>query len=247
MTFRRRRRDLVRPRRPDPRPSGRRGRRRRRQRHRARPPQHDQAARGADEAEEVRRPRRLLHRVVPGLSATSPITRSRTSSYITRWRLEKKDPSAEISEPKKPIVFYIGREVPEKFKDAIKKGVELWQPAFEKAGFKNAIIGKDAPTVRENPDWDAEDARYSTIRWLPSTIENAMGPHVHDPRTGEILEADILMYHNILKLTRDWYFIQASPNDPKAQQLPLPDDLMNELITYVSPTRSATPWASSTT
>jgi hypothetical protein len=153
--------------------------------------------------------------------------------YITRWRLEKKDPSAEISEPKKPIVFYVGREVPEKFKGAIKKGIELWQPAFEKAGFKKAIIGKDAPTVREDPNWDAEDARYSTIRWLPATIENAMGPHVHDPRSGEIIEADILVYHNILKLTRDWYFIQASPNDPRAQQLPLPDDLMNDLITYV--------------
>ncbi len=153
--------------------------------------------------------------------------------YITRWRLEKKDPSAELSEPKKPIVFYIGREVPEKFKAAMKKGVELWQPAFEKAGFKNAIIGKDAPTVRENPDWDAEDARYSTIRWLPSTVENAMGPHVHDPRSGEIIEADILVYHNILKLTRDWYFVQASPNDPRAQSLPMPDDLIGELITYV--------------
>ena len=153
--------------------------------------------------------------------------------YITRWRLEKKDPSAAVSEPKKPIVFYIGREVPDRFRAAIKKGIEAWQPAFEKAGFKNAIIGKDAPTVREDPEWDAEDARYSTIRWLPSTIENAMGPHVHDPRTGEILEADILMYHNILKLSRDWYFIQASPNDVRAQTLPLPDDLMNELLAYV--------------
>ena len=153
--------------------------------------------------------------------------------YITRWRLEKKDPSAEVSEPRKPILFYIGREVPDRFRPAIKKGVEAWQPAFEKAGFKNAIIAKDAPTVHEDPDWDAEDARYSTIRWLPATVENAMGPHVHDPRTGEILEADILMYHNILKLSRDWYFIQASPNDPRAQQLPLPDDLIGELITYV--------------
>ena len=153
--------------------------------------------------------------------------------YITRWRLEKKDPSADVSEPRKPIVYYIGREVPDRFRAAIKKGVEAWQPAFEKAGFKNAIIAKDAPSFREDPDWDAEDARYSSIRWLPATIENAMGPHVHDPRTGEILEADILMYHNILKLSRDWYFIQASPNDPRAQQLPLPDDLINELITYV--------------
>ena len=153
--------------------------------------------------------------------------------YITRWRLDKKDPSAELSEPKKPIVFYVGREVPDKFRPAIKKGIESWQVAFETAGFKNAILAKDAPTPREDPDWDAEDARYSTIRWLPATIENAMGPHVHDPRSGEILEADILVYHNILKLTRDWYFIQASPNDPKAQTLPLPDDLISDLLTYV--------------
>ncbi len=153
--------------------------------------------------------------------------------YITRWRLEKKDPAAEVSEPKKPIVFYIGREVPDKFRPAIKKGIEAWQPAFERAGFKKAILAKDAPSPREDPDWDAEDARYSSIRWLPATIENAMGPHVHDPRSGEILESDILMYHNVLKLSRDWYFVQASPNDPRAQHLPLPDDLIAELITYV--------------
>ncbi|HXG47150.1 MAG TPA: zinc-dependent metalloprotease [Methylomirabilota bacterium] len=154
-------------------------------------------------------------------------------SYITRWRLEKKDPDAEVSEPKKPIVFYVGRGVPDKWRPWIKKGVEAWQPAFEAAGFKNAILAKDAPSEQEDPDWDAEDARYSTIQWLPSTIENAMGPHVNDPRTGEILEADILMYHNILKLQRDWYFVQASPCDPRAQKLPLPDDLMGELLAYV--------------
>ena len=153
--------------------------------------------------------------------------------YITRWRLEKKDPSAEVSEPKKPIVFYIGREVPEKFRPAIKKGVEAWQPVFEKAGFKKAILCKDAPSLRENANWDAEDARYSTLRWLPSTTENAMGPHIHDPRTGEILESDIILYHNLLKLARDWYFVQASPNDPKAQSLPLPDDLVSDLVTYI--------------
>ena len=153
--------------------------------------------------------------------------------YITRWRLEKKDPSADVSEPRKPIVFYIGREVPAKWRPWMKKGVEMWRPAFEKAGFKNAIVAKDAPSLREDPDWDAEDARYSSIRWLPSTVENAMGPHVHDPRTGEILEADILVYHNVLKLIRDWYFIQASPNDPKAQTLPLSDDLIGECLAYV--------------
>jgi hypothetical protein len=153
--------------------------------------------------------------------------------YIARWRLEKKDPNAEVSEPKSPIVFYVGRGVPDKWRPWIKKGIEMWQPAFEKAGFKNAIVGQYAPSEKEDSDWDAEDARYSTIQWLPSTIENAMGPHVSDPRTGEILEADILMYHNILKLQRDWYFVQASPCDPRAQKLPLPDELMGELLAYV--------------
>lgn len=153
--------------------------------------------------------------------------------YITRWRLEKKDPQAEVSEPKQPIVFYIGRGVPEKWRPYVKQGIEAWQPAFEKAGFKNAILAKDAPSEREDPDWDAEDARYSSIRWLPSTTENAMGPHVHDPRTGEILEADILVFHNILKLVRDWYFVQVGPLDERCQKLPLPDALIGELLAYV--------------
>jgi len=153
--------------------------------------------------------------------------------YITRWRLGKKDPEAELSEPVEPIVFYIGREVPEKWRPYVKKGIEAWQVAFEEAGFKNAILGKEPPDPRENPDWDPEDARISSIRWLPSTTENAFGPHVHDPRTGEILEADIRMYHNVIKLCRDWYFVQASPSDERAQKLPMPDDLMGELIAYV--------------
>jgi len=153
--------------------------------------------------------------------------------YITRWRLEKKDPEAEVSEPIKPIVFYVAREVPEKWKPYVKQGIEDWQPAFAAAGFTNAILGPYAPEEREDPDWDAEDARISTIRWLPSDIENAFGPHVHDPRTGEILEADVRMYHNVQKLVRDWYFVQASPNDQRAQTLPLPDDLVGELIRFV--------------
>ena len=164
----------------------------------------------------------------------SPKQEVESVSYVTRWRLEKKDPKAVVSEPRKPIVFYIGREVPAKWRPWIKKGVEAWQPAFEKAGFKNAILAKEPPSEREDPDWDAEDARYSTIRWLPSSIENAYGPHVHDPRTGEILESDIRMYHNVIKLVRDWYFVQASPNDPRAQSLPLPDDLLGELVAYVT-------------
>ncbi len=153
--------------------------------------------------------------------------------YITRWRLEKKDPKAAISEPVKPIVFYVGREVPEKWKKYVKAGIEMWQPAFAAAGFTNAILGKYPPEARLDPDWDPEDARISSIRWLPSDIENAFGPHVHDPRTGEILEADVRMYHNVQKLVRDWYFVQASASDPRAQKLPMPDDLMGELIQFV--------------
>ena len=109
-----------------------------------------------------------------------------------------------------------------------RRGSRRGSPPSRRPGSRTRSSPRTPPPPREDPDWDAEDARYSSIRWLPSTIENAMGPHVHDPRTGEILEADILIYHNVLKLIRDWYFVQASPNDPKAQTLPLPDDLMGE-------------------
>ena len=153
--------------------------------------------------------------------------------YVTRFRLEKKDPSAEVSEPVTPIIWYVSREVPEKWQQHVIDGIEQWQPAFEAAGFRNAIIGKLAPTREEDPDWDPEDARYTTIRWLPSAVLNAFGPHVHDPRTGEILEADVRMFHNVIKLVRDWYFVQASPSDPRAQKLPMPDDLVGELIAFV--------------
>jgi hypothetical protein len=156
-----------------------------------------------------------------------------TVRYITRWRLEKKDPEAKISEPVKPIVFYVAREVPEKWKKYVKAGIEDWEPAFEAAGFTNAIIGKYAPDPRDDPDWDVEDARISAVRWLPSSIENAFGPHVADPRTGEILSADVRMYHNVQKLVRDWYFVQASPCDERAQAFPLPDDLEGELVRFV--------------
>jgi len=153
--------------------------------------------------------------------------------YITRWRLEKKKPKAKLSDPVKPIVFYVGRGTPEKWKPYVKAGIEMWQGAYESAGFKNAIIGKYAPDPIEDPDWDAEDARISVIRWLPSAIENAFGPHVHDPRTGEIIEADVRMYHNVQKLLRDWYFVQAGASDERAHKLPMPDDLMGELIQFV--------------
>lgn len=154
-------------------------------------------------------------------------------TYITRWRLEKKDPNAELSEPVKPIVYYVDPATPTKWIPWIKKGIEDWQPAFEAAGFKNAIIAKEAPSKSEDPYWDPEDARYSVIRYLPSTIENASGPHVSDPRTGEIIESDIQYYHNVMNLARDWYFLQVGPLDPRANKLPLPDDLMGRLVEYV--------------
>lgn len=154
-------------------------------------------------------------------------------TFITRWRLEKKDPNAAVSEPVKPIVYYVDPATPTKWVPWIKKGIEDWQPAFEAAGFKNAIIAKEAPSKEQDPYWDPEDARYSVIRYLPSTIENASGPHVSDPRTGEILESDIQYYHNVMNLQRDWYFLQVGPLDARAKKLPLPDDLMGRLIEYV--------------
>jgi hypothetical protein len=136
-----------------------------------------------------------------------------TFSFIKRWRLEKKNPELEVSEPKQPIVWYIDRGTPQKFVEAVREGIEFWQPAFEQAGFKNAIVAKMAPSVEENPDWDAEDARYSVVRWVPSGIPNANGPHVADPRSGEIIEAEVRMYHNVIKLLEGWYFAQAGATD----------------------------------
>jgi uncharacterized protein DUF4953/uncharacterized protein DUF5117/uncharacterized protein DUF5118 len=159
--------------------------------------------------------------------------RAARRTYITRWRLEKKDPNAEISEPVKPIVYYVDPATPTKWVAWIKKGIEDWQPAFEAAGFKNAIIAKEAPSKAEDPYWDPEDARYSVIRYLPSTIQNASGPHVSDPRTGEIIESDIQYYHNVMNLARNWYFLQVGPLDARAKKLPLPDDLMGRLVEYV--------------
>ncbi len=117
---------------------------------------------------------------------------------------------------------------------SMKKGVEDWQPAFEKAGYKNAIFCKDAPTREQDPHWDAEDARYSVIRWVADPIQNAMGPHVHDPRSGEIISAHIIFWHDIQKLVQQWYFVQCAAVDPRAEKLPLPDDVIGECLRYVT-------------
>jgi Met-zincin/Domain of unknown function (DUF5117)/Domain of unknown function (DUF5118) len=153
--------------------------------------------------------------------------------YIDRWRLEKKNPAAALSEPVKPIVYYVDPATPTNLVPWIKKGVEAWNVAFAAAGFKDAIQAKSPPTAQEDPNWSVEDVRNSVIKWIPSTTENAEGPHISDPRTGEVLNADIEIYNNVLTLTRDWYFVQVGPLDPRAQRLPLPDDLMGRLIEFV--------------
>jgi len=157
--------------------------------------------------------------------------RSADRTYITRYRLEKKDPNATLSEPVKPIVYYVDPATPEQWKPWVRKAILDWQPAFEAAGFKNAIIAMDPPA--NDPDWSPEDVRHTVIRWLPSTVENAQGPHVSDPRTGEILNGSVRMFHNVLNLQRDWYFTQASPIDPRARTLPFPDSLMGRLLEFV--------------
>jgi hypothetical protein len=159
--------------------------------------------------------------------------RSVERSYITRYRLEKKDPSAALSEPVKQIVYYVDPATPRQWVPYVKAGIEEWQSAFEAAGFKNAIVAKDPPTPAEDPDWSPEDVRHTVVRWLSSTVENSVGPHVHDPRTGEILNGSVRMFHNILNLQRDWYFTQVAPLDPRAQHLPFPDSLMGELVQFV--------------
>ncbi len=154
-------------------------------------------------------------------------------SYITRWRLEKKFPDSILSEPVRPLVYYIDPATPAQWIPWIKKGVEDWQPAFEAAGFRRAIVARDAPSPAEAPDWSPDDVRNTVIRWLPSTTENAVGPSIYDPRTGEIVNGSVRIFHNVLNLARDWYFTQVSPLDPKARRLPFPDSLMGRLLEYI--------------
>ena len=167
------------------------------------------------------------------LDYSRPEQRAQTRQYIVRWRLEKKDPSAAISEPVKPITYYVDPATPSWLVPYVKQGIEDWQPAFEAAGFRRGIVAAEAPTPEQDPDWSPEDARYSVVRWFPSTIENATGPNVNDPRSGEILESDIYMYHNIMNLQRSWYFTQVGHLDPRARQWPYPNELMGRLVRFV--------------
>jgi hypothetical protein len=161
-------------------------------------------------------------------------------SYIKRWRLEPKPEdiekylAGELVEPRKPILYYIDPATPKKWVPFLIKGIEDWQVAFEKAGFKNAIIAKEAPSRKENPTWSLEDSRHSAIVYKPSSIANAAGPIITDPRSGEILESHINWYHNLMSILRQWYMIQCGPNDPRGQNMRFDDELMGELIRAVA-------------
>ena len=166
--------------------------------------------------------------------------RSKEVTFLDRWKLEVKDEdlekfkAGELVEPKKQIVYYVDRATPEKWRKYIKQGIEDWQVAFEAAGFKNAIIAADPPTAEEDPEWSPEDVRYSVVRYLASPIPNANGPHVSDPRTGEILESDINWYHNVMTLLRRWFFVQTSAINPEARMPEFKDEVMGRLIRFVS-------------
>jgi len=158
-------------------------------------------------------------------------------TFIRRWRLEPKDPEAyargELVEPVEPIVYYLDPATPEKWRPWVKKGVEDWNEAFEAAGFRNAIEARDPPSPEEDPDWSPEDVRHSTVRWAASTTRNAMGPSVSDPRSGEIIESDIVWYHNHMRSYRNRLMLETGAANPLARSLPIDDELMGEAMRAV--------------
>ena len=164
--------------------------------------------------------------------------RVESNTFAVRWRMEPKDEDVEkwkkgeLVEPKKPIIYYIDPATPKKWRSYLIAGINDWQQAFEKAGFKNAIMGKEWPDTASS--MSMEDARYSVIRYFASDVENAYGPNIHDPRSGEILESHIQWYHNVMKLVHDWYMIQTAAVDPRARKMTFDDSLMGQLIRFVS-------------
>jgi len=168
------------------------------------------------------------------------VQESKSLKYLDRWRLEVKDEdlekfkNGELVTPKKQIVYYIDRATFLKWRKYLKEGIEDWQVAFEQAGFKDAIIAKDPPTKEEDPEWSPEDVRYSVVRYLASPIPNANGPHVSDPRSGEILESDINWYHNVMTLLRNWFFVQTAAINEDARGVSFDDEVMGRLIRFVS-------------
>ncbi|MGH2553283.1 MAG: DUF5117 domain-containing protein, partial [Chitinophagaceae bacterium] len=161
-------------------------------------------------------------------------------SLVKRWRLEPKEEDmekykrGELVEPKKPIIFYVDPATPQKWVPYLMQGVDDWKGAFEKAGFKNAIMAKLAPTKAEDSTWSLEDARNSAIVYKPSDIANASGPSVSDPRSGEIMESHINWYHNVMQLIHHWYMVQTAAVDPRARKMTFDDELMGQLIRFVS-------------
>ncbi len=158
-------------------------------------------------------------------------------SYIRRWRLEPSDPEAyargELVEPVKPIVYYLDPATPERWRPYFLQGIEDWQWVFEAAGFKNAIIAREAPSPEEDPDWHPEDARYSTMRYVANTTRNATGPSVSDPRSGEIIESDIIWYHNHIRSYRNRLMIETGAANPQARSLTIDDELIGETMRQV--------------
>lgn len=161
-------------------------------------------------------------------------------NYIKRWRLEPKPEDlerykrGEAVEPQKPIVYYIDPATPKNWVPYLIQGVMDWQKAFENAGFKNAILAKEAPDPKDEPNWSLEDSRHSAIVYKPSSFANAAGPIITDPRSGEILESHINWYHNLMSILHDWYMIQCGPSDVRAQKMKFDDDLMGKLIRSVA-------------
>ncbi len=161
---------------------------------------------------------------------TLPEGGAERKAYISRYRLEKKDPGAALSEPVEPIVYYIGPNVPARWRPIFKQAVEDWNVAFEAAGFRNAIIAKDPPN---DAGWDPNDLGFSVIRWVAQPIANARGPSVVDPRTGEILSAHVLIWEKVMELAAGWYYFEGSALDPQAREWPLPKAVQDRLMRYV--------------
>jgi hypothetical protein len=197
---------------------------------------------------EQMRPRSYDQRVgffsVQKTQYTDDAQKAKAIRHITRWKLVPKDKEAytawlngesdELVEPENPIIYYVDPATPEKWRKYLLQGVDDWQVAFEAAGFKNAIMGKLPPTPEEDPEFSPEDVRYSVIRYFASPVQNAYGPHVHDPRSGQILESDIGWYHNVMNLLRNWFFIQTAAANPDARGVEFDDEIMGELIRFVS-------------
>ena len=169
---------------------------------------------------------------------TEKVDELKKVDYIQRWRIEPKDEdveryrNGELVEPKKPIVWYIDPAIPERWRKYIKLGVEDWQAAFEEIGFKNAIVAKDYPV--DDPNFDPDDIRYSCYRYITTETANSMGPAWIDPRSGEIIQADVLFYHNVIKLLHNWQFVQLAQVDPKVRTKVFDEETMGRALRYVA-------------